>query len=73
MADMNTQEAGPILADDLMRDRARRFGEFLDDDVSSQIKCKRLRDGSSCLDKCELQLSRSYQENARSRTGPADC
>jgi hypothetical protein len=34
MAEMNTQEAGPILADDLMRDRARKFVEFLEDDVS---------------------------------------
>lgn len=33
MAAISTQEAGPILADDLMRDRARRFVEFLDDDV----------------------------------------
>lgn len=33
MAEISTQEAGPILADDLMRDRARQFVEFLDDDV----------------------------------------
>jgi hypothetical protein len=37
MADMSTQEAGPVLADDLMRDRARRFVEFLEDDVSCFI------------------------------------
>jgi hypothetical protein len=29
-----TQDGGPVLADDLMRDRARQFVEFLDDDVS---------------------------------------
>lgn len=37
MADFdNTQNgpAGPILADDLMRDRSRQFTEFLDDQVS---------------------------------------
>lgn len=34
MAEMSTQEAGGILADDLMRDRARQFVEFLDDDAS---------------------------------------
>lgn len=34
MAELATQDAGPILADDLMRDRARQFVEFLDDDVS---------------------------------------
>ena len=34
MAELTNQEAGPILADDLMRDRARQFVEFLDDDVS---------------------------------------
>lgn len=33
MADMSTQDAGMVLADDLMRDRARQFVEFLDDDV----------------------------------------
>jgi DNA replication licensing factor MCM3 len=33
MAEMSTQDAGGILADDLMRDRARQFVEFLDDDV----------------------------------------
>ena len=33
MAEMSTQEAGGVLADDLMRDRARQFVEFLDDDV----------------------------------------
>lgn len=37
MADIdNTQNGpmGPILADDLMRDRSRQFTEFLDDQVS---------------------------------------
>lgn len=35
MAEFGTQDGGPILADDLMRDRARQFVEFLDDDVRS--------------------------------------
>ncbi|KAK4686427.1 DNA replication licensing factor MCM3, partial [Tremellales sp. Uapishka_1] len=33
MADFGTQDALPIVADDLMRDRARQFVEFLDDDT----------------------------------------
>lgn len=37
MADMSTQDAGMVLADDLMRDRARQFVEFLDDDVGDNI------------------------------------
>ena len=36
MAEMSTQDAGGILADDLMRDRARQFVEFLDDDVGRE-------------------------------------
>ncbi|EIW70928.1 hypothetical protein TREMEDRAFT_28916 [Tremella mesenterica DSM 1558] len=35
MAEFSTQDAGPILADDLMRDRARQFVEFLDDDTQA--------------------------------------
>ncbi|KAK8864170.1 hypothetical protein IAR55_001416 [Kwoniella newhampshirensis] len=36
MADINnTQDALPLLADDLMRDRARQFVEFLDDDTQA--------------------------------------
>jgi hypothetical protein len=31
--------AVPVLADDLMRDRARQYVEFLDDDVGSRFKC----------------------------------
>ena len=31
-----TQDAGIVLADDLMRDRARQFVEFLDDEVDSR-------------------------------------
>jgi hypothetical protein len=37
MADINAQ-GGPVLADDLMRDRSRRFVEFLDDDVSWSLQ-----------------------------------
>lgn len=34
MADFaSTQDNTPVLADDLMRDRARQFVEFLDDEV----------------------------------------
>ncbi|CAD6577009.1 MAG: MCM DNA helicase complex subunit [Tremellales sp. Tagirdzhanova-0007] len=33
MADLNNQDPGPVLADDLMRDRARQFVEFLVDDT----------------------------------------
>ncbi|OCF31031.1 minichromosome maintenance protein 3 [Kwoniella heveanensis BCC8398] len=36
MADLNnTQDVAPVLADDLMRDRARQFVEFLDDDTQA--------------------------------------
>jgi hypothetical protein len=38
MAEMSTQEAGGVLADDLMRDRARQFVEFLDDDVRLRLE-----------------------------------
>ena len=38
MAEMSTQEAGGVLADDLMRDRARQFVEFLDDDASLVLR-----------------------------------
>ncbi|ORY32621.1 MCM2/3/5 family-domain-containing protein [Naematelia encephala] len=35
MAEFSTQDAAPILADDLMRDRARQFVEFLDDETQT--------------------------------------
>ena len=38
MAELSSQDAGPVLADDLMRDRARQFVEFLDDDVGVQLE-----------------------------------
>lgn len=34
MAEVPTQDAALVAADDLMRDRARQFVEFLDDEVS---------------------------------------
>ena len=33
MADFDNSQSGPILADDLTRDRSRQFTEFLDDQV----------------------------------------
>jgi len=33
-----TQGAIPVAGDDLMRDRARQFVEFLDDEVSNEHK-----------------------------------
>jgi hypothetical protein len=33
MAELSNLDAGPVLQDDLMRDRARQFVEFLDDEV----------------------------------------
>ena len=65
MADNNAQ-AGPVLADDLMRDRSRRFVEFLDDDVSrvtviwhgGQPRKDLHGHGADDQDECRLQLPR---------------
>lgn len=38
MAEPATQDALPVLADDLMRDRSRQFVEFLDDDVGCRLR-----------------------------------
>jgi len=43
MAEFSTQDGGVILADDLMRDRARQFVEFLDDDVRLDPSFVKLR------------------------------
>lgn len=56
MADFgSTQDNTPVLADDLMRDRARQFVEFLDDEVG----CRRLLLLTGKVSG-QLQLSRCY-------------
>jgi len=61
MADFDNSQSGPILADDLTRDRSRQFTEFLDD----QVRIAFLKGGELMwADQAGLQLPRVYQADA---------
>jgi hypothetical protein len=56
MADLDPSQNGPILADDLMRDRSRQFTEFLDDQACKTPLFRGL--GINDIDQDRIQLPR---------------
>jgi hypothetical protein len=56
MADLDPSQNGPILADDLMRDRSRQFTEFLDDQACATLLFRGL--GINDIDQTRVQLPR---------------